>query len=87
MDADAPDQDNTETDDEGEDDLESDAPKKPSKDRHPLFADETVPTFFRRLAWSPDGSFLVTPTGLLKEKALQKAEFVSHIFVRHALDR
>ncbi|KAG5041286.1 hypothetical protein JHK85_013762 [Glycine max] len=32
-----------------------------------LFHDETLPSFFRRLAWSPDGSFLLVPAaGLFK---------------------
>ncbi|XP_024524120.1 chromatin assembly factor 1 subunit FAS2-like isoform X2 [Selaginella moellendorffii] len=31
-----------------------------------LFADESMPSFFRRLAWSPDGSFLLVPAGLHK---------------------
>jgi chromatin assembly factor 1 subunit B len=30
------------------------------------YLDERVPTFFRRLAFSPDGSFLVTPTAIGK---------------------
>lgn len=29
-----------------------------------LFCDETVPTFFRRLSWTPDGAFLIAPTGI-----------------------
>lgn len=29
-----------------------------------LFADESLPTFFRRLAFSPDGSLLVAPAGV-----------------------
>lgn len=29
-----------------------------------LFHDETLPSFFRRLAWSPDASFLVVPSGI-----------------------
>lgn len=29
-----------------------------------LFHDETLPSFFRRLAWSPDGSFLLVPAGI-----------------------
>lgn len=32
--------------------------------RHHLFHDETLPSFFRRLAWSPDGSFLLVPAGM-----------------------
>ncbi|EES13221.1 hypothetical protein BDA96_07G008800 [Sorghum bicolor] len=34
-----------------------------------LFHDETLPSFFRRLAWSPDGSFLVLPAGLSKHSS------------------
>ncbi|XP_064937645.1 chromatin assembly factor 1 subunit FAS2 homolog isoform X1 [Musa acuminata AAA Group] len=30
-----------------------------------LFHDETLPSFFRRLAWSPDGTFLLVPAGIL----------------------
>ena len=29
-----------------------------------LFHDETLPSFFRRLKWSPDGSFLLVPAGM-----------------------
>ncbi|OAY69692.1 Chromatin assembly factor 1 subunit FAS [Ananas comosus] len=35
-----------------------------------LFHDETLPSFFRRLAWSPDGSFLVYTNVLLHRKHL-----------------
>jgi chromatin assembly factor 1 subunit B len=28
-----------------------------------MFMDETVPSFFRRPCWTPDGSLLVVPTG------------------------
>ncbi|XP_039067099.1 chromatin assembly factor 1 subunit FAS2-like [Hibiscus syriacus] len=31
-----------------------------------LFHDETLPSFFCRLAWSPDGSFLLVPAGSYK---------------------
>lgn len=31
-----------------------------------LFHDETLPSFFRRLKWSPDGSFLLVPAGMHK---------------------
>lgn len=29
-----------------------------------MFHDETLPSFFRRLGWSPDGSFLLVPAGI-----------------------
>ncbi|OAE25059.1 hypothetical protein AXG93_1731s1000 [Marchantia polymorpha subsp. ruderalis] len=32
-----------------------------------LFYDENMPSFFRRLSWSPDGSFLVVPSGVEKQ--------------------
>ena len=35
------------------------APARPN-----LFLDETVPSFFRRLEWTPDGAFLIAPTGV-----------------------
>uniref|UniRef100_A0ACD6A057 Uncharacterized protein n=1 Tax=Avena sativa TaxID=4498 RepID=A0ACD6A057_AVESA len=38
---------------------------KPTVKTH-LFHDETLPSFFRRLAWSPDGSFLVLPAATVK---------------------
>ncbi|KAL8143478.1 hypothetical protein V2J09_016510 [Rumex salicifolius] len=31
-----------------------------------LFYDETLPSFFRRMDWSPDGSFLIVPAGSYK---------------------
>ncbi|KAF8668481.1 hypothetical protein HU200_052299 [Digitaria exilis] len=42
----------------------NDESKTPVKSH--LFHDETLPSFFRRLAWSPDGSFLVLPAGVSK---------------------
>jgi len=41
---------------------------KPTVKSH-LFHDETLPSFFRRLAWSPDGSFLILPAGLSKHSS------------------
>lgn len=29
----------------------------PPPPKHPLFLDENLPSFFRRLAWSPDGGW------------------------------
>ncbi|KAF9678989.1 hypothetical protein SADUNF_Sadunf07G0093500 [Salix dunnii] len=40
-----------------------------------LFHDETLPSFFRRLAWSPDGSFLLVPAGMdLNRKCCSTSE-------------
>jgi len=39
------------------------SPGSASTIRQKLFLDETTPSFFRRLAWSLDGSLLVTPMG------------------------
>jgi hypothetical protein len=37
---------------------------KKAEKKAALFCDETVPTFFRRLSWTPDGAFLIAPTGM-----------------------
>ncbi|XP_042066680.1 chromatin assembly factor 1 subunit FAS2-like isoform X3 [Salvia splendens] len=39
-------------------------PDESKSARSHLFLDETLPSFFRRLAWSPDGSFLLVPAGI-----------------------
>ena len=36
----------------------------PAPPRAPMFHDENLPSFFRRLAWSPEGSVLAAPAGL-----------------------
>ena len=48
-----------------------------------LFLDENVPTFFRRLSWSPDGNLLICPTGVveLREDGLPTRN-ATHIFTR-----
>jgi len=35
----------------------------PAPPRAPMFHDENMPSFFRRLAWSPEGSVLAAPAG------------------------
>ena len=60
-----------------------------------LFADDNVARcFFRRLSFSPDGSLLIVPTGLMKPSLLQSVEaksrqsssaFATHIFHRSDL--
>ncbi|KAK3252900.1 3-oxoacyl-[acyl-carrier-protein] synthase [Cymbomonas tetramitiformis] len=40
--------------------------------KYHLFHDDTLPSFFRRLAWSPDGTFLAVPAGLHKREVDSK---------------
>ncbi|KAI3438192.1 hypothetical protein D9Q98_000629 [Chlorella vulgaris] len=48
----------------------------------PLFADERVPTFFRRPAWSPDGSLLVVPAGVHKSSAEGRELNTAYVYGR-----
>lgn len=41
-----------------------------------LFHDETLPSFFRRLAWSPDGSFLLVPAGMDPKKCYNEIKYL-----------
>jgi chromatin assembly factor 1 subunit B len=57
-----------------------------------LFHDDTLPSFFRRPCFSPCGSFLVVPSGILKEKVTEngdakKTETIdcAHVFSRDDL--
>lgn len=52
-----------------------------------LFHDETLPSFFRRLAWSPDGSFLVVPAGIYKCSPESESINTAYIFSRKDLSR
>lgn len=47
-----------------------------------FFVDETVTSFFRRLSWSPDGAFLITPTAQHWDVATQKTQFCTYLFTR-----
>ena len=49
-----------------------------------LFHDENMPSFFRRLSWSPDGAFLACPAGVYKKKGGhdKKGGNCVHIFKR-----
>ncbi|GJZ09167.1 chromatin assembly factor 1 subunit FAS2 [Tanacetum coccineum] len=46
--------------------VESQVVEETKSAKHHLFHDETLPSFFRRLSWSPDGSFLLVPAGSYK---------------------
>ncbi|KAJ4825948.1 hypothetical protein Tsubulata_011182 [Turnera subulata] len=52
-----------------------------------LFHDETLPSFFRRLAWSPDGSFLLVPAGSYKNSPSSATINTAYIFSRKDLSR
>ncbi|XP_068652928.1 chromatin assembly factor 1 subunit FAS2 [Aristolochia californica] len=52
-----------------------------------LFHDETLPSFFRRLAWSPDGSFLVAPAGSSKFSSASETINTAYVISRKDLSR
>ncbi|XP_050216667.1 chromatin assembly factor 1 subunit FAS2-like [Mercurialis annua] len=52
-----------------------------------LFHDETLPSFFRRLAWSPEGSFLVVPAGSYKISSASDTVNATYVFSRKDLTR
>ncbi|XP_050377549.1 chromatin assembly factor 1 subunit FAS2 isoform X2 [Argentina anserina] len=52
-----------------------------------LFHDETLPSFFRRLAWSPDGSFLLVPAGSYKVPPATETINTAYVFSRKDLSR
>ncbi|KAL9249649.1 Chromatin assembly factor 1 subunit FAS2-like protein [Drosera capensis] len=52
-----------------------------------LFHDETLPSFFRRLAWSPDGSFLLVPAGSYKFSPSSEPINAAYVFSRKDLSR
>ncbi|XP_039137574.1 chromatin assembly factor 1 subunit FAS2 homolog isoform X2 [Dioscorea cayenensis subsp. rotundata] len=59
--------------------------KPPSKSH--LFHDETLPSFFRRLAWAPDGSFLLVPAGIYRNSSASEVLNTAYIFSRKDLSR
>ncbi|KAB2619838.1 hypothetical protein D8674_041344 [Pyrus ussuriensis x Pyrus communis] len=52
-----------------------------------LFLDETLPSFFRRLAWSPHGSFLLVPAGSYKVSPTTEIVNTAYVFSRNDLSR
>ena len=55
-----------------------------------LFADEsTVESFFRRLAWTIDGAFLITPASLYSKNVVGEGEpsFATYLFARHNYEK
>ncbi|CAL9164970.1 unnamed protein product, partial [Musa hybrid cultivar] len=52
-----------------------------------LFHDETLPSFFRRLAWSPDGTFLLVPAGTYRYSFSSETVNTAYILSRRDLSR
>ncbi|MQL68949.1 hypothetical protein Taro_001240 [Colocasia esculenta] len=52
-----------------------------------LFHDDTLTSFFRRLAWSPDGSFLLVPAGIYKLSPSSETLNTAYVFSRKDLSR
>ncbi|KAG0572870.1 hypothetical protein KC19_VG131500 [Ceratodon purpureus] len=52
-----------------------------------LFHDENMPSFFRRLAWSPDASLLIVPSGLYKMAHDAPSFNMTYIYSRKDLSR
>lgn len=51
--------------------------------QHPLFLDEvSLPSFFRRPAWSPDGSFLILPAGVFNNRSRGCGDYTAYLFSR-----
>lgn len=54
----------------------------PKPERQPLFLDECIPSFFRRPAWSPDGSFLVLPAGMQRIAGTSREINTAYLYAR-----
>jgi len=68
---------------------EKEIPKKKSLHAkyYKIFADENSNTFFRRLSWTSDGSFLITPSSYYLDEALlpkQKNLNTTYVFSRNS---
>ncbi|KAL1564108.1 chromatin assembly factor 1 subunit FAS2 [Salvia divinorum] len=62
-------------------------PDESKSARSHLFLDETLPSFFRRLAWSPDGSFLLVPAGTHKSTPTSEPVNTAYVFSRKDISR
>ena len=59
---------------------------KAKGERRPfLFHDEAAGSFFRRLAWAPDGSCLVAPAGMYRQAGRKAGLNTAYVFKRSAL--
>ncbi|XP_071715256.1 chromatin assembly factor 1 subunit FAS2-like [Rutidosis leptorrhynchoides] len=67
--------------------VESQAIEESKSAKNHLFHDETLPSFFRRLAWSPDGSFLLVPAGSYKFSSTSEPVNTTYVLSRKDLSR
>ncbi|CAI5462769.1 unnamed protein product, partial [Closterium sp. Yama58-4] len=69
----------------GENGAKADGPSKAV--RVHLFHDENMPSFFRRLAWSPDGAMLLIPAGVWKASPSAQPTNTCYVFSRSDLTK
>ncbi|DAZ94755.1 TPA: hypothetical protein N0F65_011571 [Lagenidium giganteum] len=50
--------------------------------KHRMYVDDTCPAFARRLTWTPDGNYLLTPTALFRETESSPAVNTVYAFSR-----
>lgn len=50
--------------------------------RQALFHDESLPSFFRRPSWSPDGSFLIVPAGVYRADVGSAEQNTAYLYAR-----
>ncbi|CAI9112899.1 OLC1v1013405C2 [Oldenlandia corymbosa var. corymbosa] len=67
--------------------VETQIVNEPKSGKSFLFHDETLPSFFRRLDWSPDGTFLLVPAGTYKQTPGSEAVNTAYIVSREDLSR
>ncbi|WMV53807.1 hypothetical protein MTR67_047192 [Solanum verrucosum] len=67
--------------------VEPQLPDESKSIKNHLFLDETLPSFFRRLSWSPDGSFLLVPAGSYKFTPASEPANTAYVFSRKDLTR
>ncbi|PWA99471.1 transducin/WD40 repeat-like superfamily protein [Artemisia annua] len=67
--------------------VESQVVEETKAAKHHLFHDETLPSFFRRLSWSPDGSFLLVPAGSYKLSPTSEPVNTAYVMSRKDLSR
>jgi hypothetical protein len=52
-----------------------------------LFHDDTLKSFFRRLTFTPDGSLLIVPSGIIENSSSDKNSNATHIFTRYMFNK